>query len=121
MMKPTDPTLGRAHTRLVCRRCGMSVFADTDVDHELTSISHAGATPAMERAGHTVAMDVCRHCLRDILRGWLRGGTVETCCCDAARARDALRSPEHLDAFVRASNARLDALRAADGMADGAA
>jgi hypothetical protein len=116
-MKATDHANGPLHHRLVCERCGTSVFADADTGHELTSTSHAGRTKAQERAGHQVAMDVCRHCLREALRRCLGAGPEEAQarqqrCHDAKAARQAMRSLEDTEAFVRASNARLDALRA---------
>ena len=118
-MKPTDHSHGQAHTRLVCVRCGTSVFADADAGHELTSTSHAGRTAAQERAGHQVAMDLCRHCLRAALRRYFGGsaddaGDEAQRSLDAADNRRAMRSLEDTEAFVRASNARLDAWRAAD-------
>jgi len=118
-MKPTDHSHGQAHTRLVCVRCGTSVFADADAGHELTSTSHAGRTAAQERAGHRVAMDLCRHCLRDALRQCFGGAAEDENdqaqrSLDAAAARRAMRSLEDTEAFVRDSNARLDAWRAAD-------
>ena len=124
-MKATDHPNGWVHTRLVCGRCGTSVFADADTAHELTSTSHAGRTVAQERAGHRVTMDLCRHCLRDALRQCLCAGLEEAQamqqrCRDATAARQAMRSLEDTEAFVRASNARLDALRAAEE-GDGAA
>jgi ribosomal protein S14 len=121
-MKPTDQSHGQAHTRLVCVRCGTSVFADADERHELTSISHAGRTAALERAGHQVAMDLCRHCLRDALRQCFDGSADGASAkaqrrLDAVAARRALCSLADTEAFVRDSNARLDAWRAAE--ADG--
>ncbi len=85
----------------------------------LTAVSHAGPTLAAELAGHEVALDLCRPCLRNVLRSALgmehRGGSHGAQVPGmSADARQALRSISATEAYIRASNARLEAWRNAE-------
>jgi hypothetical protein len=83
----------------------------------LTAVSHAGPTLTTELAGHEVALDLCRHCLRNALKAALGigGDSVESA--DSGPEADAtkpLRWVSDADALILAGNARFDARRHAD-------
>lgn len=125
------PPPGDPHSpRLRCARCGFSAVDSEAGWAQLTAVSHAGPTEALERAGHAVGMDVCRNCLRDSLRSALglppRGTTARRPSpapeapprADTAgeRVHRAMRSMERTDAFIRASERRLARWRGEDGL-----
>jgi hypothetical protein len=91
----------------------------------LISTSHSGRTTAEESAGHTVGLDLCRACLRLRLRGVLGLPEEATtrkqpavasapATAEMGRAQRAVRSMERTEAFIRASERRLDGWRRED-------
>lgn len=111
--------------RLRCNCCGVSAEAGDAGWRSLISTSHSGRTTAEESAGHTVGLDLCRACLRQQLRGMLglpvnaaeqqrvhARAVPETP--ERGRAQRAVRSMERTEAFIRASERRLDGWRQAD-------
>jgi hypothetical protein len=113
-----------SQARLVCTCCGLVAQAGTLGWRALTAVSHAGPTLADELAGHEVALDLCRPCLRSVLKSALgieprnglagiRGSVIPS---DEAKA--ALSSLGATEAYIIASNARLAAWRSAEGMDD---
>ncbi len=118
-MKSTLHPAGPPLARLVCTRCGLVAQPGTTGWRALTAVSHAGPTLAAERAGHEVALDLCRRCLRDVLRSVLGApGDSDPSVQAGSHANGpqvgALRSMNDAEAFIRASNARLAAWRRAD-------
>ena len=116
-MKSTS-LLVRPHVAsLVCSHCGMVALPGTLGWRALTAVSHAGPTLTSELAGHEVALDLCRHCLRDALKAALGIGADcadPAAACLAADTPDPLRWVSDADDFIRASNARLEAWRRAE-------
>jgi hypothetical protein len=109
--------------RLVCSHCGLMAEPGTLGWRALTAVSHSGQTLAAELAGHEVALDLCRHCLRDMLKSAL--GIEATAnvddtfgVTDPGDVRDALRWLSDADALIRASDARLAAWRRTEGLDD---
>lgn len=86
----------------------------------LTAVSHSGDTVAAELAGHEVALDLCRSCLRNVLKAALGMETRHSASGPraagmSAEAQAALRSLSATEAYISASNARLAAWRSAEG------
>lgn len=111
--------------RLRCNCCGVTAEAGGPGWRSLISTSHSGRTTAEESVGHTVGLDLCRDCLRQQLRGMLGlpESAAEQLRTDAlappqtdehGRARRAVRSMERTEAFIRASQRRLDTWRRED-------
>jgi len=121
-MKSTS-LLVRPHVAsLVCSHCGMVALPGTLGWRALTAVSHAGPTLTSELAGHEVALDLCRHCVRDVLKAALGiGGDDELpqVADHAAEVADPLRWISEADALIRASNARIEAWRNAELSEDG--
>lgn len=116
-MKSTS-LLVRPHVAsLVCSRCGMVALPGTLGWRALTAVSHAGPTLTSELAGHEVALDLCRHCLRNTLKAALGIGgdcTDHSGAVLAAETQDLLHWICDADDFIRASKARLEAWRSAE-------
>ncbi len=111
--------------RLRCTCCGVTAEAGEPGWRSLISTSHSGRTTAEESAGHTVGLDLCRACLRQQLRGMLglpANAAEEQRAKSLAvpqtgeqgRAQRAVRSMERTEAFIRASERRLDGWRRDD-------
>jgi hypothetical protein len=114
--------------RLRCTCCGITAEAGEPGWRSLISTSHSGRTTAEESAGHTVGLDLCRACLRARLRGVLgmpdedrvqqRPQTAPPLPQgERGRAERAVRSMERTEAFIRASERRLDGWRREDSAA----
>jgi len=111
--------------RLRCNSCGITAEAGQPGWRSLISTSHSGRTAAEESAGHTVGLDLCRACLRQQLRGMLglpdlpaeqqrmRARALPQTQ-EQGRAQRAVRSMERTEAFIRASERRLDGWRRED-------
>lgn len=123
------PPPGDPHSpRLRCAHCGLSAVVGDVAWSQFTSVSHSGATEAVERAGHAVGMELCRRCLRSSLRsalGMPPAGKAATGGREAAaqspgfggetqRMGRAMRSMERTNAFIRASERRLARWREED-------
>lgn len=117
-----------APQRLRCARCGLTAVAGQQAWGALTSVSHSGGTDAQERAGHAVGLDLCRRCVRATLREALGMGREVFARADtdpqalpaaaqAQRTHRALRSMDRTEAYIRASQRRLDGWRRADAAA----
>jgi hypothetical protein len=117
-----------APQRLRCARCGLTAVAGERAWGALTSVSHSGGTAAQEKAGHAVGLDLCRRCVRATLRealGMAREVPAEPdtdpqalpASAQAERTHRALRSMDRTDAYIRASQRRLDGWRRADAAA----
>jgi hypothetical protein len=117
-MKSTLQSALPATVRLVCCRCGLAANPGSAGWQALTAVSHAGPTSAAERAGHEVALDLCRRCMRESLRVvlGLRPLAPPPPAMDAERATtsapgfDTVCSLADAQAFISACTARLDAL-----------
>jgi hypothetical protein len=70
-MKSTHRAAGRAVHRLVCNRCGFVAEAGQAGWRNITSVAGYAAGPALETEPHEVGLDLCRDCLRQILRAAL--------------------------------------------------
>jgi len=128
-MKSTLQSARPAVGRLVCTYCGLVAQPGSLGWRSLTAVSHAGPTVAAERAGHEVALDLCRGCMRDVLKAALgirQADPAVAAFASAASQRieeprvpvEAIRSMADAEAFIRASNARLEAWRRAEPGAD---
>jgi hypothetical protein len=118
-MKSTLQSALPATGRLVCCRCGLAADPGGADWHALTAVSHSGPTAAAERAGHEVALDLCRRCMRETLRAvlGLRPATppppaegVAKSSAASAPCFDTVCSLADAEAFISACVARLDAL-----------
>jgi hypothetical protein len=122
-MKSTLQSAVTSAGRLVCSRCGLAADPGAPEWRALTAVSHAGPNVAAERAGHEVALDLCRGCMRETLRAALGIRPHGARAAGAARARheappaaplprfDAVCSLADAEAFISRCCARIDALR----------
>jgi hypothetical protein len=102
---------------LVCSHCGMVALSGTLGWRALTAVSHAGPTLTSELAGHEVALDLCRQCLRDVLKTALGIAGAPGDSTGAPPPDDTagpLRWVSDADALISASKARLEAWRSAE-------
>lgn len=132
-MKSTLQSALPSTGRLVCCRCGLAADPGSADWHALTAVSHSGPNFAAERAGHEVALDLCRRCMRETLRGVLGirppaspslRAVNASAPAVAAPSFKAVCSLADAEAFISACAARLDALHRGelpepDGAADG--
>jgi hypothetical protein len=118
-MKSTLQSALPATARLVCSRCGLVAEPGGADWPALTAVSHSGPTAAAERAGHEVALDLCRRCMRETLRAvlGLRPATPPPPAAGSAKSStasapcfDTVCSLADAEAFISACAARLDAL-----------
>lgn len=109
-MKSMQQTALPVTGRLVCRRCGLSADAGGAERHLLTAVSHSGSSCASERAGHEVALDLCRNCMRETLRAALGVAPAAGSARASARPFATACSLAEAEAFITACNLRLDAL-----------
>jgi hypothetical protein len=119
VMKSTQQSALPSTGRLVCCRCGLASEPGGADWPALTAVSHAGPNVAAERAGHEVALDLCRHCMRETLRSVLgiqrkgpaKAATVASRAPAASAPRQAtVCSLAEAEAFINACSERLDAL-----------
>jgi hypothetical protein len=119
VMKSTQQSALPSTGRLVCCRCGLASDPGGADWAALTAVSHSGSSVAAERAGHEVALDVCRHCMRETLRAVLGIRRKASASTRAVAPRTpAANAPRHAtvcslaeaEAFISACAARLDAL-----------
>lgn len=63
----------------VCDRCGREATAD-DINEleaeEFVSIERVGGYSSIFGDGNLISVDICQHCLKDVLGEWLRIGNV---------------------------------------------
>lgn len=109
-MKSTHCASGRAIHRLVCSRCGFVAEAGQAAWSNITSVAHHADGHAPDGEPHEVGLDLCRDCLRQVLRAAL---------CLAPPGVSEMREPRwremaEVDAYIATSNAHLAALREAD-------
>jgi hypothetical protein len=118
-MKSTQQSALPSTGRLVCSRCGLAADPGGPDWSALTAVSHSGSNVSQERAGHEVALDLCRHCTRETLRAVLgMRRTAPSSNTSVASGTAAANAPRHgtvcslaeAEAFIRAGSARLDAL-----------
>jgi hypothetical protein len=118
-MKSTQQSALPSTGRLVCRRCGLASDPGGADWPALTAVSHAGPNVAVERAGHEVALDLCRHCMRETLRAVLgigrkapsRAASVPPRMPVNTTTRQAtVCSLAEAEAFINACSQRLEAL-----------
>lgn len=117
-MKSTQQSALPSTGRLVCGRCGLAADPGGAKWPALTAVSHSGPNVAAERAGHEVALDVCRHCTRETLRDVLgirrraRRSNMAVVREPAAgvHGQDTVCSLAEAEAFINACAARLEAL-----------
>lgn len=105
--------------RLVCCRCGLAAEPGGADWHALTAVSHSGPNVAAERAGHDVALDLCRRCTRETLRGVLgirppssasTATAAASAPAEAVPVFDTVCSLADAQAFISACSARMEAL-----------
>lgn len=63
----------------VCDRCGREAAAgDTNEleAEEFVSIERVGGYSSIFGDGNLISVDICQHCLKDVLGEWLRIGNV---------------------------------------------
>lgn len=128
-MKSTLRSSRPALRQLVCTRCGLLAQPGTEGWRALTAVSHAGPSTSAERAGHEVALDLCRACMREVLKAALgirRPPDSQAMVVDASMLAThpavpvvvptvaAISTLAEAEAFIRASNERLDAWRRAE-------
>jgi hypothetical protein len=112
-MKSMHPIAIPGTVRLVCRRCGLTADPGGAGRHVLTAVSHSGRSVASERAGHEVALDLCRSCMRETLRSALGASPPHAGAPTAPaspRPFETACSLAEAEAFINRCNARLDAL-----------
>jgi hypothetical protein len=118
-MKSTQQSALPSTGRLVCCRCGLASDPGGADWRALTAVSHAGPNVAAERAGHEVALDLCRHCMRETLRAVLGIGRKAPSKAAAVAPRTPATSATRqatvcslaeAEAFISACSERLDAL-----------
>jgi hypothetical protein len=118
-MKSTLQSALPSTGRLVCCRCGLAADPGSADWSALTAVSHSGTNVAAERAGHEVALDLCRRCMRDTLRAVLgirqQAPTSNSAVASPAPAanaphHDTICSLAEAEAFIHACAARLAAL-----------
>lgn len=56
----------------VCDRCGREADAHEGEAEELVSIDRVGGYCSIFGDGNRISVDICQHCLKDILGEWLR-------------------------------------------------
>jgi hypothetical protein len=105
--------------RLVCCRCGLVADPGGADWHALTAVSHSGSNVAAERAGHAVALDLCRRCTRETLRAVLgirprSAALIATAAASASVVAvptfDTVCSFADAQAFISACSARMEAI-----------
>lgn len=63
----------------VCDRCGREAAADDTKEleaEEFVSIERVGGYSSIFGDGNLISVDICQHCLKDVLGEWLRIGNV---------------------------------------------
>jgi hypothetical protein len=63
----------------VCDRCGREAAADNTNEleaEEFVSIERVGGYSSIFGDGNLISVDICQHCLKDVLGEWLRIGNV---------------------------------------------
>lgn len=58
--------------QIACDRCGREAERNETEFHEMTSISFRASYGSIFGDGNQVEVDLCQHCLQDILGAWLR-------------------------------------------------
>jgi len=56
----------------ICDRCGREVEAPEGEAEELVSIDRVGGYCSIFGDGNRISIDICQHCLKDVLGEWLR-------------------------------------------------
>ncbi len=63
----------------VCDRCGREAATDNTYEleaEEFVSIERVGGYSSIFGDGNRISVDICQHCLKDVLGEWLRIGNV---------------------------------------------
>lgn len=63
----------------VCDRCGREAAVDDIKEleaEEFVSIERVGGYSSIFGDGNLISIDICQHCLKDVLGEWLRIGNV---------------------------------------------
>lgn len=56
----------------VCDRCGREAEAQGGEAEELVSIDRVGGYCSIFGDGNRISVDICQHCLKEVLGEWLR-------------------------------------------------
>jgi hypothetical protein len=72
MMKKFREKVVQEISGYVCDRCGREAEAHDGEAEELLSIDQVGGYCSIFGDGNRISVDICQHCLKDVLGEWLR-------------------------------------------------
>jgi hypothetical protein len=72
MMKKMRDKLVQEISSYICDRCGREAEAHGGEAEELVSIDRVGGYCSIFGDGNRISVDICQHCLKDVLGEWLR-------------------------------------------------
>ena len=72
MMKKFRKKMVQEISGFVCDRCGREAKAHQGEAEELVSIDRVGGYCSIFGDGNRISVDICQHCLKDVLGEWLR-------------------------------------------------
>jgi hypothetical protein len=72
MMKKFRKKMVQEISGFVCDRCGHEAKAHQGEAEEFVSIDRVGGYSSIFGDGNRISVDICQHCLKEVLREWLR-------------------------------------------------
>ncbi|MGD7191377.1 hypothetical protein [Ralstonia pseudosolanacearum] len=91
----------RKLTACTCDRCGRRLVPDDGEWQERLSFDHSCGFDSVFGDGNTVGLDLCQHCVREVLGQWLRITPPE-------HERETHALIEHVNASTKEASAALD-------------